>query len=341
MGVEINQEQNKMSKETNLTVFVKGQRYVKDANIKMCNYHRTNLFHPHQPRTFCDQKALPFSCFCKYHKNGGTALKPTVFFRFPHHYYDELITEPAKNDLKIQMGKYYKFNGSQWRKLCLLCNKFARPTYCRQHDSRFVSDLKTKGISAIACRFIDRLQHLLQKPILHTHVTTHGLTIGQEKRFGKFKVDGYLPEQKMVFEFLGDYWHGNVSKYDPNQYNLTVKKTFGTLHKQTFSRLSKLQQVHQVKVLYIWESDYRQWVKSPLSKSHPESLWKLLQPIHNVTTSSVTNPLVSNHTYSVSSSSGLKTNACTQSPPPVWPQTKQLHQGQSTPTPNLASPHPL
>jgi hypothetical protein len=71
------------------------------------------------------------------------------------------------------------------------------------------------------------------------------------------RVDGYKPSAKIVYEFLGDYWHGNPDIYEMADVNKTTKKTFGALYKKTMDRIDELN-THGYTVVYIWENDYRQ-----------------------------------------------------------------------------------
>lgn len=72
------------------------------------------------------------------------------------------------------------------------------------------------------------------------------------------KVDAYNPETNTVYEFLGDYWHGNPnnSKYPMEEINSHNKKSFGKLYQETLDRI-KLLKENGYKVTYIWESDFR------------------------------------------------------------------------------------
>lgn len=72
----------------------------------------------------------------------------------------------------------------------------------------------------------------------------------------KSTVDGYDPKTNTIYEFLGDYWHGNLEIYQASQMNLTKKLTFGELNKRTFERLHKLKN-EGYNVVYIWESDWQ------------------------------------------------------------------------------------
>lgn len=69
----------------------------------------------------------------------------------------------------------------------------------------------------------------------------------------KKKVDGLIGN--VVYEFLGDYYHGNPKIYNPKDYNQICHKTFGELYSDTFKRFRKLKKLGY-KVNYIWESDW-------------------------------------------------------------------------------------
>ena len=64
---------------------------------------------------------------------------------------------------------------------------------------------------------------------------------GGEYKIGKYKADGYCKENNTVYEFHGDFWHGNPKFYFHEDINVCVKKSFGvllkkTLHKELFLR---------------------------------------------------------------------------------------------------------
>jgi G:T-mismatch repair DNA endonuclease (very short patch repair protein) len=73
----------------------------------------------------------------------------------------------------------------------------------------------------------------------------------------RLKADGYCKETNTIYEFHGDYWHGNPHIYPNNKYNNTTKCTFGELYKNT---LNKEQQIRNLgfNLITIWESD---WIK--------------------------------------------------------------------------------
>jgi len=70
-----------------------------------------------------------------------------------------------------------------------------------------------------------------------------------------FRVDGYDPETNTVYEFLGDYWHGNPNVYASDEINANNKKAFGELFDETVDRLFLLRRSgYNLEV--IWEEDF-------------------------------------------------------------------------------------
>jgi len=70
------------------------------------------------------------------------------------------------------------------------------------------------------------------------------------------KVDGFDPKTCTVYEFLGNFWHGNPDLYAAEDTNPVNKKTFGSLHSQTIRRLERLRKAGY-NVVFVWEKDYR------------------------------------------------------------------------------------
>ena len=73
-------------------------------------------------------------------------------------------------------------------------------------------------------------------------------------------VDGM--KDNVIYEFLGDYWHGNPNKFNREDFNPKCKKTFGELYDLTLERFDFLKNLGY-KVKYIWESEWSLWLKEP------------------------------------------------------------------------------
>lgn len=78
----------------------------------------------------------------------------------------------------------------------------------------------------------------------------------------KFICDGFDPETNTIYEFDGDFWHGNPRKHHPDDVNARNKKTFGELHDATIKKRAALENAG-FNVVHIWEDEWpefqRQW----------------------------------------------------------------------------------
>jgi hypothetical protein len=70
-------------------------------------------------------------------------------------------------------------------------------------------------------------------------------------------VDGLNPTTKTVYEYLGDYWHGNPAKFDPTGINTISKLSYGELYARTLQREKSLKDAGYT-VVSIWESEWKQ-----------------------------------------------------------------------------------
>ena len=69
------------------------------------------------------------------------------------------------------------------------------------------------------------------------------------------QVDGWCKSTNTIYEFHGDYWHGNPEKYNSEEMNSTAKKTFGELYDKTCKREDLIRSLG-FKLVVIWESDW-------------------------------------------------------------------------------------
>lgn len=78
------------------------------------------------------------------------------------------------------------------------------------------------------------------------------LTMNSGKRY---EVDAFDPTTNTVYEFYGDYWHGNPNKFDPMEINERTKSTFGSLLKKTLDKELEIKE-NGYTVISIWEQDF-------------------------------------------------------------------------------------
>lgn len=70
-----------------------------------------------------------------------------------------------------------------------------------------------------------------------------------------FFVDAYDPTTHTVYEFNGDFWHGNPQKYSPEKINVRNNKLFGDLYNKTLDKEMLLKQ-SGYNIITMWENDF-------------------------------------------------------------------------------------
>jgi len=68
--------------------------------------------------------------------------------------------------------------------------------------------------------------------------------------------DGYDPDTNTIYEFYGDYWHGNPNTHNPEHINTNNKKSFGELYQKTMNRETLIKS-HGYNLVTIWENDWK------------------------------------------------------------------------------------
>jgi hypothetical protein len=69
------------------------------------------------------------------------------------------------------------------------------------------------------------------------------------------KFDGYDSKTNTVYEFLGNFWHGNPEIYNQDDVNPVNKKKFGDLYKNTIERENNIKNAGY-NLITIWEKDF-------------------------------------------------------------------------------------
>lgn len=76
-------------------------------------------------------------------------------------------------------------------------------------------------------------------------------------------VDGFDENSNTVYQFHGDFWHGNPAFYDPDDWNVRTKSTFGTLFQNTLE-LDAAIRAAGYSLVVMWESEWlpKRWPDS-------------------------------------------------------------------------------
>ena len=71
--------------------------------------------------------------------------------------------------------------------------------------------------------------------------------------------DAFVPDANIVYEFDGDYWHGNPRFYDPMDLNPSNKTSFGELYQATERKRLAVKKAG-LALVSIWESDFCRFI---------------------------------------------------------------------------------
>lgn len=78
------------------------------------------------------------------------------------------------------------------------------------------------------------------------------------------KIDGFSPETNTIYEFYGDFWHGNPKIFSSQDINPVNHKLYGELYSQTKRREELIKQAG-FGLIYIWEHE---WNKNEWSQKN-------------------------------------------------------------------------
>ena len=107
--------------------------------------------------------------------------------------------------------------------------------------------------------------------VKHRQRIQHGRNGGEYKVPGtKFHADGYCSETRTIYEYHGDYWHGNPRCYPGETMNEVVKMTMGALYARTMCRETMLRDMGYT-VVSIWEHDWNAFISVVKRVQH---LWR-------------------------------------------------------------------
>jgi hypothetical protein len=83
---------------------------------------------------------------------------------------------------------------------------------------------------------------------------------------GAYDSEQVLSSKAVLIEFLGDIWHGNPTRFDPDDCNYCGAR-YGDLYDATMDRMRIIRDLGYT-VVYIWEGEFSAWQKQAV-----RSLW--------------------------------------------------------------------
>lgn len=160
---------------------------------------------------------------------------------------------------------------SSGRKVIIICNihgefKQSYDGHVRQHQG-----CPTCAQASYSEKAIDWLTHISNTQHI---LIQHALNSGEFRiPTTNLKVDGYCRATNTIYEFLGDFWHGNPNVYPGDHVNRTNYKTFGELYERTLERNKTITSLGY-NLITIWESDWKQLQKQLQEKQNGNGFFK-------------------------------------------------------------------
>jgi hypothetical protein len=164
---------------------------------------------------------------------------------------------------KYTYGKIYRENKILW--LEIICPKHG------SHITRFFNHEKGHGCpKCVSVRSNVQIQWLNYMQIRDGFIQ-HSDNIGEYiVPNTKLCVDGYNKKTNTIYEFQGDFWHGNPDIYNLDSINSKLDISFRELYDKTMNKINKLHNMGY-NVVYIWENN---WTKGIKAVKKLQRIWK-------------------------------------------------------------------
>jgi hypothetical protein len=175
----------------------------------------------------------------RYISNRDEFIEKAVVVFGKRYCYDKVIYEGNKNYVIINCQKHGDFSMSP-------------NNHLRGHGCPICGN---SPISAISQKWLD----LLGVP---KEYREKKLNIGEQI----ITVDAYDPGTNTVFEFWGDFWHGNPKVFKQTDINYRSKKLFGELYENTMVRRTAIIEAGY-NLVEIWENEFNR-------KNHPNCIYR-------------------------------------------------------------------
>lgn len=139
------------------------------------------------------------------------------------------------------------------KKINIICHKHGVFIQTPQHhlEGRGCPKCAKRGFSKMQIQWLEFLEKFNNITIQHIGNSM------QEHRIKstRWKADGYCKETNAIYEFHGDFWHGNPKRYDPEFINVVTKRKMKTLYAKTVYREERIIELGY-KLHVMWESDW-------------------------------------------------------------------------------------
>lgn len=156
-----------------------------------------------------------------------------------------------------------KFDYSQIKESHIKGDQSKIPVICNECHNLWAPSINNhigKGSGCPHCAMI-RGYSQIQLDWIESIMLSEGVNIqyalspeGEYKIPGIGKVDGYCVETNTIYEYHGNFWHGNPIKFNPDDINPINGKTYGELYARTTERDQKIRNLGY-NLIVKWENE--------------------------------------------------------------------------------------
>lgn len=119
---------------------------------------------------------------------------------------------------------------------CNTCKCQWRPSIISHINmKRGCPDCLGKGCSQVALDWLKSIEQQ-QNIVIQCHTSPDGEFKIPSPNGGYYRADGYHASTNTIYEYHGDYWHGNPKRYNLNEHNQKAGKTFEELYIKTIKK---------------------------------------------------------------------------------------------------------
>jgi G:T-mismatch repair DNA endonuclease (very short patch repair protein) len=169
--------------------------------------------------------------------------------------HERVDPQQTKNiSLFIRQANMVHENAYDYSKSVYVNNETKLEIICPDHGSFWQTPLShLHGSGCSKCSVSVSNKEIFWLNCLAIPEQNRQITLRINKR--QFRVDAFNSTTNIIYEFYGDFWHGNLNRFSSNQINYSLKKTFGELYDKTILRENALKDAGY-QIISIWESDF-------------------------------------------------------------------------------------
>jgi hypothetical protein len=160
------------------------------------------------------------------------------------------IQEAKKiHNFKYEYNNIYRYNNLLY--IDFICPKHGNITQRLCHHMRGHGCFNCKHkYSKVQIEWLNYQQ--INRPIIQSCIN-----IGEYKIPNtNYYADGFQKDNNIIYEFHGDFWHGNPDIYNLNDINPITNTTYKVLYDKTLNKIKTLQSLGYI-VIEIWENKWR------------------------------------------------------------------------------------